>query len=389
MRIPQWFVWGWVLAMIVAALGGSLFAYTFVRDRAAELDTVLNLPDPPQFGRPGADSAPTSAPTVTATQVPPTAAAEVTPAQGIAAETTPEAAAPEAGPSPTPDPLPAPWQDPRRVSVLLMGIDQRRGETGTFPTDTLILFSLDPVGKTAAILSIPRDLWVEYPGTGQTGRINGANILGDSLNYPGGGGPAFAVKTVERVLGVNIPYYVLINFEVFYNLVDALGPIEVCPTEVIHDDAYPDGSYGYMTVHFDPGCQALDSERLLQYARTRHGDTQGDIGRSTRQQEVILKIREKALSLGGVTSLLPKAVALWESMQDNIRTNLSFEDLISLARTAEQIDSANIRQGQISFDEVYFGTSPEGETVLVPIGTDIRLLIEDLFRPANAPSTRQ
>lgn len=385
MRIPQWAVWLWVIAMIGGALGASALVYTFVRDRAAELDVVLDLPDPPQIGRPVVEAVPTPTPALAPSPTPqPAGSAASTP--GIAP---PELTAPPVTPDSAAQTAPPPWQDPRRVSVLLLGIDQREGETGTFPTDTMILFSLDPIGKTAAILSIPRDLWVEYPGLGRSGRINGANILGDTINYPGGGGPAFAVKTVERVLGINIPYYVLINFEVFYRFVDALGPIEVCPTETIHDEAYPDGSYGYMTVHFDPGCQALDAERLLQYARTRHGDTQGDIGRSARQQEVILKVREKALSLGGVSSLLPQAVALWESMQDNIRTNLRFEDLVSLARTAEQIDSANIRQGQISFDEVYFGTSPEGETVLVPIGTDIRLLIEDLFRPPNTPSRRQ
>jgi LCP family protein required for cell wall assembly len=286
------------------------------------------------------------------------------------------------------DTVPPLWNDPRRVSILLMGIDQRRGEEGTFPTDTLIVLSLDPAGKTAAILSIPRDLWVEYPGLQRTGRINGANIVGDDINYPGGGGPAYTVRATENVLGVNIQYYVLINFEVFYTVIDAIGPIEVCPESVIHDDQYPDGSYGYMTIHFDPGCQELDSERLLQYARTRHGDSDGDIGRSRRQQEVILKVREKILSVGGVTALLPEAPGLWSSMQDNVKTNLSFDEIISLARSAEQVSAENIRQSQISFEEVYMSTSPDGDQILIPIGTDIRLLIEDIFRPAGTPSTR-
>ena len=374
MRVPQWFLMVWVIGITVVAVGASALAYTFVRDRAGELDRVLELPDPPQLGRP----APQQAPTVT-----PPPVADATAAPVTASEDGEPVAA-----TPAEDALLGTWQDPRRVSVLLLGIDQRKGEQGTFPTDTIILFSLDPVGKTAAILSIPRDLWVEYPGLGRSGRINGANIIGDEISYPGGGGPAYAVKTVENLLGVRIQYYVLINFEVFYALVDAIGPIEVCPTQTIHDEQYPDGSYGFMTVHFDPGCQELDAEHLLQYARVRHGDDQGDIGRAARQQEVILKIREKVLSVGGVSALLPQITTLWESLQDNIRTNLSFEDMVRLARTAEDVPDTEIRRAQISFDEVFISTSPEGDEVLIPIASDIRLLIEDLFRPPGTPSTR-
>lgn len=381
MRVSQRFVLGWVLVVSLLGIAGAVVAYGFVRDRAAELDSVLELPDPPQLGRPSSgEPTPTPQPPTPT----PDQGGEMTPAPGdTGPEETP--ASPEAG-SEAQAVAYAPWDDPRRVSVLLLGIDQRAGEQGTFPTDTIILLSLDPVGHTAAILSIPRDLWVEYPGLGQSGRINGANIAGDNISYPGGGGPAFAVRTVEKELGIKIQYYLLINFEVFTTLIDALGPIEVCPPEPIDDDRYPDGSYGYISIHFDAGCQELDAERLLQYARTRHADS--DIGRSTRQQEVILSVRNKVLSAGGVAALLPEAPALWESMQDNIRTNLSFEEMVRLGLRAEKIPSEEIRPAQISFDEVYLSTSDDGEAILVPIASDIRLLIEDLFRPPGTPSSR-
>jgi LCP family protein required for cell wall assembly len=385
MRIPQWFVLAWVIFFSALGIVGAVFTYGFVRDRAAELDSVLELPDPPQLGRPsGGERAPTVTAQPPAASETPAPDARVTPtlAEGAAPETPPPAEA-AGGAQPA---AYAPWDDPRRVSVLLLGIDQRAGEQGTFATDTIILFSLDPVGNTAAILSIPRDLWVEYPGLGRFGRINAANIVGDEISYPGGGGPAYAVRTVEKELGLKIQFYVLINFEVFTRLIDAIGPVEVCPPEPIHDDHYPDGSYGYITIHFDAGCQELDAERLLQYARTRHQDS--DIGRAARQQEVILAVRKKILSAGGVTSLLPQAAALWESVQDNVRTNLSFEDMVRLALRAEQIPSENIRQGQISFGEVYESTTEDGEQVLVPIASDIRLLIEDLFRPPDASAAQ-
>ena len=99
-------------------------------------------------------------------------------------------------------------------------------------------------------------------------------------------------------------------------------------------------------------------------------------------------MRNKVLSAGGVAALLPEAPALWESMQDNIRTNLSFEEMVRLGLRAEKIPSEEIRQAQISFDEVYLSTSDDGEAILVPIASDIRLLIEDLFRAPGTPSSR-
>jgi hypothetical protein len=76
-------------------------------------------------------------------------------------------------------------------------------------------------------------------------------------------------------------------------------------------------------------------------------------------------------------------------VQDNVKTNLTLDDMIALAREAEKVTDENIRRAQISYDEVFIGTSPQGDEVLIPIGSDILLLVEDLFRPPNTPSTRE
>jgi len=420
-RIPQWFVFAWVLVLGFGSVGGAALAYTYVRERATELDNVFDLPELPQVSglNPFTIDDPTATPDPLSAEEAPTVAAseDIGEDAGDASappDSTPEpaevAAAIELPPAddnaadePNPDAesggsaevLSAeadalaqlePWDDPRRVTVLLLGIDQREGETGSFPTDTVILLSIDPAGKTAAVLTIPRDLWVEFPGLQEPGKINTAMIRGDQVNYPGGGGPALAMKTVERTLGVPVHYYVVINFEVFTEVIDAIGPVEVCPPEPIDDNQYPDGSYGTITIHFEAGCQELESERLLQYARTRHGNS--DIDRSRRQQEVIMAVRDRVLSAGGVISLIPRVPALWESVQDNVRTNLSLPEIVRLALAAESISAENIRQGQITFEEVLMQQSPQGEDILVPIATDIRLLVQDLFRPAGAPSQR-
>lgn len=272
------------------------------------------------------------------------------------------------------------WADPNRVTVLLLGIDQRTGEEGPFRSDTLIVLSMDPIRKTAAMLSIPRDLWVSIPGF-EPGRINTANSLGDSFDFPGGG-PGLAALTVERNLGLRIDHTVRVNFDLFLNLVDAVAPVEICVTETIHDEAYPDGSYGIMTVHFDPGCQDMNAEQLLQYARTRHTDG-SDFDRARRQQQVINALRDQVLSLGGVQSLLGEALALWEAARQDVQTTLSFDEIVSLALLAQEIPSEDITEAVLDANYVYFETTLSGDQVLRLRGDAMRSLVSDLFNPVQ------
>ena len=77
----------------------------------------------------------------------------------------------------------------------------------------MMVLTMDPIGLSAAVLSLPRDLWVQIPGFG-VDKINQAHFMGEIYDYPGGG-PALAVETVEATLGVNIDYYATVNFDAF------------------------------------------------------------------------------------------------------------------------------------------------------------------------------
>jgi len=109
-----------------------------------------------------------------------------------------------------------PWDGVGRVTILLLGLDHRDWEAGNeyARSDTMILLTLDPLSRTAGILSIPRDMWVAIPGF-QHGKINTAYYLGDAYKLPGGG-PGLAVDTVEQFLGVPINYYAQIDFQALY-----------------------------------------------------------------------------------------------------------------------------------------------------------------------------
>ena len=102
-------------------------------------------------------------------------------------------------------PTAIPWDGANRVTILVMGLDYRDWEgEGPSRTDTMMLLTMDPVSRTAGILSIPRDLWVNIPGF-DYGKINTAYFLGELYNLEGGG-PGLAIKTVEELLGVDINY---------------------------------------------------------------------------------------------------------------------------------------------------------------------------------------
>lgn len=374
---------GWLFAVSVVALVGatilcSVVSYGVARQFAVDagesgIDTGAVSFD--VFAQRQPTTTPTPEPSVTPTLTP-----SNTPEPGVTF--TPEPPTP----IPTEDALAGipELQDPGRKTILLLGIDQRTGfdTDQAYRSDTIMLINIDPARKRVGILSIPRDMYVSIPGYSQNQRINTANYLGDIDDYPGGGGPALAAETIRQTFGIRVDNYIRINFDVFVTLVDTLAPqgVEVCPQEAIDDPTYPDAGYGMMHVHFDAGCQRLDATRLLQYARTRK--TQGgDFDRARRQQEVMTAAQAEFLSLGGIANFIGQAPTLYSTLIDSIKTDLSLDDLLALARLATDIPRENITSGVIDNRYVSFAKDPTGADVLVPNIGAVRGLIQDVFNP--------
>ncbi len=275
------------------------------------------------------------------------------------------------------------WDGKNRVSILLMGIDQRCDEEGPAHTDTMMVLTIDPVGLSAAMLSLPRDLWVEIPNFG-VDRINQANYYGEIYEYPGGG-QALAVQTVEALLGVPIDYYVAVNFDAFVEVVDLIGGIDIDVPEAIDDPDYPDQCYGYDPFSIAAGEQQLDGEAALKYARTR-ATFGGDVDRAGRQQAVILAVRQKIFDLNSIPQLIAQAPQLWQTSQENVRTNMTLDEAIQLALLVQDIPRESIRTAVLDFNYVYNETTPDGRQVLVPVRENIRQLRDQLFAPPAIPT---
>jgi LCP family protein required for cell wall assembly len=284
-------------------------------------------------------------------------------------------------PAPNPNaplsmPTLTPWDGASRVTVLLLGLDYRDWQSGEkySRSDTMILLTLDPLSKSAGILSIPRDMWVAIPGF-QHGKINTAYFLGDAYKLPGGG-PGLAVKTVEKFVGVPINYYAQVDFEAFVRFIDEIGGVKINVPQKITVDLLGGGAKTKKTLQ--PGVQTLPGEWALAYARMRYTEN-GDFDRADRQQQVILAVRDKVLNLNILPILIAKAPNLYNQLSSGIHTNLSLDNAIKLALLAQQVPQQNIRRGVFGKGFTIFGWSPDNLSILVPIPDKIHLLRDQIF----------
>lgn len=223
-----------------------------------------------------------------------------------------------------------------RTNILLLGVGGDGHEGGNL-TDTIIIASIDAAAERIVLLSLPRDLYVD--STLGKSRIN--RLYDDAkLKWDSAQGLGFTRETIAKIFELEIPYYVKVDFKAAEDLVDALGGVEVFVEQEIVDTAYPtdDGTYGYRTFRLPAGFQHLDGKTALQYARSRHSTS--DFDRSRRQQEMLIALKNKAASLGTLTSKRFIQNAL-ETLKNHVETNLTAREILTLA---ERVSHANAKK---------------------------------------------
>jgi len=281
----------------------------------------------------------------------------------------------EAGATPAPMLMPDP-ERLERVNILLLGIDQRPGQKGATRTDTMILLTVDPASKTAGMLSIPRDLWVRIPAYDVWNKITTAYYYGEAQNYPGGG-PALAMKTVEKEFGVRPHYYITVNFAGFEKIIDYIGGIDIYVEKPINDPTYPDQNYGYDPLYISAGQQHFDGEIALKYARTRHNDD--DFGRMRRQQQVIEAIVRQVTNTDRLDTLIKNAPGLWQSFQDTVETDMPLSVMLKLAPLAREINLDDVQKIIIDRSMTQPFEAENGAQALILLRDKIRPAIDAMF----------
>jgi polyisoprenyl-teichoic acid--peptidoglycan teichoic acid transferase len=234
-----------------------------------------------------------------------------------------------------------------KLRVLVIGLDENWTEkdemyTSTARSDTMLAVDIDLASHQVAVISIPRDLWVHIPRSGY-GKLNEA--IADA-------GPLRTVKTVEDNLGFpSFDNYVVLRIDATKNLVSAIGGLEVN----VEKDMDYDDNWGHLHIHLKKGPQHLNGEQVVGYIRFRH-DPEGDFGRMRRQRQVIGDL-VKRLKDPSIFGKLPSLIGL---VQDNVRTDLTYDKLFYLALALRGETPAMVHTTQLPVLEGF----TDGESVL-------------------------
>ncbi|MEC1509540.1 LCP family protein [Bacillus velezensis] len=238
--------------------------------------------------------------------------------------------------------------DPKKDSftVLLLGIDARdnKGESvDDARSDANVLVTFNRKKKTATMLSIPRDSYVNIPGHGYDKFAHAHAYGGYNLTY----------KTVENMLDIPVDYVVESNFDAFRDVVNELNGVTVNVKSKKIADRIKVDTKGKVVLK--PGVQTLDGEQALAYVRTRKADT--DLMRGQRQMEVLSAIIKKSKSL----SSIPSYDDIVDSLGKNLKMNLSLNDAIGLFPFITSLKSVDSLQ--LTGSDSYIYTPQYGKNI--------------------------
>jgi LCP family protein required for cell wall assembly len=282
-------------------------------------------PDPSGSPDPSASGEPTEAPTATTAATP-------EPSLGTAA---PEVSIP-------------PWDGQERLNILLIGADK---QGGGHRTDTLITVSIDPVTKKVAMFSLPRDT-VDTPvpsgparslwGRSYRQKINSfyTNNVRRSDVWPGKEsvrGYNGLKAMMSELYGLDVKYFVEVDFDGFKQVVDAVGGVTVNVQTPVVDDQYPIGVERNTRLYIPSGLQHMNGSQALRYARSRNSSS--DFDRGARQQRILLSMREQA----DPAILLPRLPELIDALKASVKTDIPLDQIPKLLGLATEIDTRDIR----------------------------------------------
>ena len=220
--------------------------------------------------------------------------------------------------------------------VLIMGVDRRDGDVGR--SDTLMLAAVDEEQSRATLLSIPRDTRVEV-GTYGYDKINHAYAFG---------GHEMTLAAVEKIVGVPVTHYVLIDTSAFERIVDAVGGVDINVEKRMHyEDPWDDN--GGLVIDLQPGEQHMTGAQAIQYVRYRDGE--GDIGRIARQQHFMRALLAQFLS----PQVIPRLAAVVDEVKNAVETDLSTRQLLTLAKRMKDIEAGGMTMQMVIGTPAYLG----------------------------------
>ncbi len=300
-------------------------------------------------------------------QLPPPAAEPTAPSAAQVPPVTEPTLAPIALPAPTSAPQATEAGD---LNIVLLGSDRRPGHDTSWRTDAIIVVAIRQQAGMIGLFSIPRDLWVAIPGHAPN-RINVVDCLGERI-YGRGGGPRLLAETLRQNLDIPVHAYVRTDFAGLERIIDALGGITVDSSRAF-DEWMDEDTPNRWHFQVSPGLQHMDGRTALGYARSRRQT--GDLDRCRRQQQILLAVRDAALS----PAVLPRVPALVRTLADVADTDLSLDQALALLPLASQLEPGAYRTKAFDASMVRDWVTPDGAMVLLPNRERIERAWRDLF----------
>ena len=224
-----------------------------------------------------------------------------------------------------------------RINILLLGMGGENHNGGEL-TDTVMIASIKPSENEAALLSIPRDLYINIPETNFNTKINAIKLFGDKSKDKNG--MELLSNVVEDISGLKIHYFVQLDFQGFIKVIDDLNGIDVYLENDISDPNYPNFNNGYDPFYIEKGFHHLDGSTALKVARSRHSKM-GDFDRIIRQQTIIKATKQKIFEKYEKYDVILFNKML-SSLGDNLKTNLRLKELPRFYQITKEIKSHKI-----------------------------------------------
>jgi len=299
-------------------------------------------------------------------------------------------------------------EDQGRVTILLAGNSaDDPGHQGADLTDSIMIVSVDTVHKTAFLLSVPRDLWVNIPGVGYQ-KINAAYEYGQAQHFQQAGFPNGGMGLLEQVVnqdfGIPIDYYALVDYSALRDSVNAVGGVTVNiqsnDPRGLYDPSIDYATHGSL-VKLTNGVHVLNGEQALDLARARgdaygsYGFPQADFNRTQNQRLILVALKNKITTVSVLANPI-KIGQLFDSIGNNVQTDLKTNEVRRAYTIGSGISNNNIQSiglnnvnGQNLLHSYY---APDGEDALIPAaGIDnysaIQALVSQLTAPPATPPT--
>jgi len=226
--------------------------------------------------------------------------------------------------------------DLKRLNILVLGIRGIGDSHGGLLTDTIMVISVKPETGEAAMISIPRDLYVKIPYHDYKHKINEvyeAGFLEDkskNLAERSREGLRYSKKAVSKVTGLDINYAVSVDFKAFEEIIDTLGGVTITLDKpFVETNQFEEG-----VISLPAGTQTIDGKTALLFVRARFSSS--DFDRAKRQQQVLMSLKNKAFNLGILTDPL-KIISIFDSAGNHIRTDMELWEIQEMAAIAKRL----------------------------------------------------